>query len=121
MQLQLAYLKSNGGMGQAKLSCSGKGCTCIAGTLDGHHESQMSGIEMQPVFIQPSAEYSKPQAPGWQPPECLLSIEVLKESSSQGHKVKVFGLALGLEKTMGARDVHSRAVDTILGEGLIRP
>ena len=78
INVQLAYLKSYSGMGQARVTCSG-GCGCKSIYLDGHHSFRVSTVFL--MHLQPSpAKY------------CELNVEVLQKTRSGGHKFKVSGI-----------------------------
>ncbi|GLI61503.1 hypothetical protein VaNZ11_003832 [Volvox africanus] len=75
---ELGHLRSYENMGRAGVQCEG-GCTCNYWTLDGHQESRTSQTFLQ-AFMVTQAE------------DCIISVRVLKETSSGKHKVKITGI-----------------------------
>jgi hypothetical protein len=84
--VQLAYLRSYQQMGKAEVRCSG-GCSCRPALVNGHHSSRTSTIHL--LRVQPSAGA-----------QCVVSVTVLSDTRSGGHKFKVTGVM--------ANEVHNK-------------
>ncbi|GAX81959.1 hypothetical protein CEUSTIGMA_g9387.t1 [Chlamydomonas eustigma] len=78
--VQIGHLKSYEHMGKAKASCS-SGCTCDPIVIDGHHSLQVSQTYLASLMVS-------------QHPECYVTVEVLKHTSSGQHKVKIIGIMI---------------------------
>ena len=76
MNVQLAYLRSYVGMGRARVACAG--CSCREAVVDAHHELKQSTIFL--TRLTPTQAH-----------ECNITVTVLGESGSGGHKFKVSG------------------------------
>jgi hypothetical protein len=87
----LGYLQSySGGMGSAELSCLGS-CTCDAATLDAHTPSRrISVMALAPIELRhPPRSASRESATRC---DCMIQLSVRNQTSSRGHKFKVFSL-----------------------------
>ncbi|KAG1658766.1 hypothetical protein FOA52_001308 [Chlamydomonas sp. UWO 241] len=84
--IELSYLKSYVNMGQAAVRCVG-GCTCDESRIDGHNDEKNSQLHLH--------EFKATQAD-----ECLIEIEVLGETRSGHHKVKISAIIISEEAGM---------------------
>jgi hypothetical protein len=80
MVIMVGYLKSNGRMGRAKISCI-SGCSCQPVTVDGYHKHHHQRLATARVYVTQS-------------PECHIGVQVLPKTSSGHHKFKVTGVML---------------------------
>ncbi|KAG2488702.1 hypothetical protein HYH03_012702 [Edaphochlamys debaryana] len=78
VSMQLGFLHSYEHMGRAAVSCE-DGCACDPWVLDGHTEVRNSQTLLSAF-------------PVTQASECVVRVEVLQNTSSGGHKVKLTGL-----------------------------
>ncbi|GIL54431.1 hypothetical protein Vafri_9966 [Volvox africanus] len=76
--VELGHLRSYENMGRAGVHCEGD-CTCNYWILDGHQEAHTSQTFLQ-AFKVTQAE------------DCIISVRVLRETSSGKHKVKITGI-----------------------------
>ncbi len=76
--VEIAHLKSYKQMGIANVECV-SGCTCEATVMDSHGDSKSSQTHLHTF----TASQHK---------QCLIKVEVAKDSSTGGHKVKVLGI-----------------------------
>jgi hypothetical protein len=75
--VQLAHLRSYEHMGWAEVSCA-SGCECPPTRFNGHAREKKSLLVLHNMFAT-------------QHPECVLAVEVLPDTDSGEHKVKVAG------------------------------
>ena len=82
LQVVIGYLRSYQHMGRANVTCV-KGCTCFPSTIDAHSSEKMSVLRLHELIVTPAAE-------------CVVRLEVLKESSSPDgeHKFKLLQVAV---------------------------
>jgi hypothetical protein len=79
INVHLAYLRSNGRMGRARVRCIA-GCFCQENVMDGFNPDATKFGAVHLLNFQTS-----------QAPSCQLSVEVLSSSSSNGHMFKLIG------------------------------
>ena len=75
VSVQIGHLKSYEKHGVASVSCV-SGCRCNTTRMDGHHEIRHSQTFLHPMLVTQS-------------PACLMRLEVLGETRSGLHKVRV--------------------------------
>ncbi|EFJ42302.1 hypothetical protein VOLCADRAFT_107349 [Volvox carteri f. nagariensis] len=75
--VELGYLRSYENMGRAAVQCE-TGCSCTPWILDGHHDPRTSQTFLH-AFKATQAE------------ECVISVRIVKETTSGKHKVKITG------------------------------
>eukprot|EP00775_Hariotina_reticulata_P005681 gene5681-5919_t len=78
MNVMLSYLKSYVNMGQAVAICK-SGCSCQPQQADGHHTLRQSTVFL--VRLLPTES-----------PDCIIAVELLKNTTSGKHKFKVMML-----------------------------
>ena len=81
-QIVVGFLRSYQHMGRAAVTCV-SGCVCRPSTIDAHDAHKSSTLKLHEVEITPAAE-------------CIVRLEVLKESSSPDgeHKFKLIQIAV---------------------------
>ena len=79
INVHLAYLRSNGRMGRARVRCI-SGCFCQETVMDGFNPTATKSGALHLLHFQAS-----------QAPSCQLSVEVLSTSSSNGYMFKLIG------------------------------
>ena len=98
--IQIAHLRSYKHMGWAEVTCTG-GCECPPTRFNGHAEERKSLLVLHRLYAT-------------QHPACMLAIEVLKDTDSGEHKVKVAGAIVsdqageqdGLQNAGAVEHVH---------------
>ncbi|PNH01068.1 hypothetical protein TSOC_013069, partial [Tetrabaena socialis] len=99
VHLYVHHLRSYQHMGSAQLSCA-SGCSCAEVVVDAHITDRVSQVYMAELV----ASQSK---------ECVVEVQVLKETKSSEHKFKVSGVVVaeraGKENAMNRMGGHNQA------------
>jgi hypothetical protein len=82
LQVVVGYLSSYEHMGRVAVTCR-SGCTCAPTAIDAHITEKMSVLRLHEFAVSPAAE-------------CVVRLEVTKDSSSPGkeHKFKLLQVAV---------------------------
>lgn len=75
--VQIAHLRSYKHMGWAEVTCDA-GCECAPTRFNGHSDERKSLLVLHKLYVS-------------QHPDCVLAVEVLADTDSGEHKVKVAG------------------------------
>ncbi len=90
VRAQLMYLSASTGMGRAVVSCTGD-CSCPETYIDGHEGDEAAPAQLRlHDFLVTQGD------------DCLVSVVVMPDSSSGGHRVKVAGLVV--EEQLGVME-----------------
>ena len=89
----LIYLSSWRDMGTAEVSCDGS-CSCKPSTINAHARDMRfrASVPVLHKFSIQAKEEDKKSRSSRQEGKCQIKIEIVDETSSQGHRFKVQGL-----------------------------